>query len=354
MQGWQQTLIDERGGADGQNFDDLLQASHEVHQGTNPATRAYNEIRTVRAVLLGAAAFETLCQQRLMESVSDGHAPDDTEVSLERLTPPFENLVYTQFAGFKARAGQDPYTTAPSSSDFGFYEGAHGQIADDYWAERTANGDWTEMTREEIDKFRDDSRNFNYSILSLLNDNVAGSLDILMAMAVGLCVSKQRPCSVEEHSQFIVNNIGMATNLTSASRNQRKGPQAALPYGYGHRVLQGDPSLAKRLYIQVIKGEDGERAQWLHRSLQRGNWLRPGHCPASDYNPLRARTPDEQAALQNSLAAQGLAGLIENGQVAGAQLVIADALSVFLATAANEQAWQDRVVELYSGSPSPT
>jgi hypothetical protein len=48
MCGWQQTLIDERGGSDGGDLDRLVAVTHLAHEGTNPIKG-----HIMRAVLLG-------------------------------------------------------------------------------------------------------------------------------------------------------------------------------------------------------------------------------------------------------------------------------------------------------------
>jgi hypothetical protein len=359
MQGWQQTLVDERGGTNGQNYADLVKASHAAHEGTNPAKRAYNDVRTVRAIILGGAIFESLCQDALIEQSIDS-APAtlpyedivaEVEPStLDRLAPPFEGIVTEYMAALKVRTEQGlPEPLSCLDASFLFYEGAYSTLKDDYWRERIAAGDIGGGTTEEAHKAWEQSSDFNnYVVLALFGDNVAASTDVLVAMAAGLCMAKRRPCSAEELTEFIVENVDTATTVASTTRSQRKGPQAALPYGYGYKILQGDEQMLGNMFVKAIKEDGRWRAQWSHHSLRAGNWPRPGHCPASDYNTLQPRTEDELLAVEASLGTLGLSRLIEDNRVTSAQMVIAKALRISQASIFLDDEWQERLIHSHA------
>lgn len=355
MQGWQQTFVDKRGGADGQNYSGLVKASHIAHEGTNPAARDYNEVRTVRATLLGGVVFETLCQHGLIEQglqpappvTPYRDAPEIDPVTLDHLMPAFEDVAAGYLAAFQQRSEQDSsQLPLPQATSFGFFEGAYTELVDSYWQTRIAAEDFGGGTLEEAKKAWEQAKDFNYTMLSVLGDSVAVSLDVLVAMGAGLCREKRRACSPEEHSEFLIENIDVVTALSSATRNQRKGLQVALPYGYGYRVLRGDAGMIRQPYIRAIKKEDGKyRAQWRHPSLRHGSWPRPGHCPASDYNRLRPRTDQELSAITESLASIGLSKLVVDDSVTLTHLLVGKALRVAQGSAYEDSEWQERVVK---------
>jgi hypothetical protein len=356
MQDWQQTFVNERGGSDGQNLNKLVAASHVAHQRTNPATRNYNEIRTVRAVLLGAFAFETLCQDLLIEQGLESVPPvtpyADVVSGIEpsiiaRLAPPFEGSVAEYMAAFKMRAGQDGSDN--SSSGFSFYESAYSSVRDDYWKARIADGRYGNDNPATARKAWQQSLDFNrYVSLSLFGDNVSASVDILIAMGASLCLAKRRVCRAEELNEYIVGNARTATAVVSTSQHQQKGPRAALPFEYGYRVLGGDEATLKGLYVHAVQEEDGWHAYWDHPSLQKGSKPHPGHCPASDDNLLHPRTDEELVAVEASLADLGLSGLLEDSHITSAQLAISKALRVSRESVFQESEWQERLLHAHA------
>jgi hypothetical protein len=352
MQDWQQTFIDERGGSDGQNFQRLVDASSAIHEGTNPASSSYNEVRTTRAIVLGAAALETFCQDALIEQglraaplVEPYRDVPNDPTTLDRLPLIFEDIAAGYLAAFKMRSRHDSaQLPLPQATSFTFYEGAHAQLADDYWQARLETGDMGSYSPEDLKKAQEQSGDFNYTMVALFGDNVAGSIDLLVALGASLCIAKQRVCSAEEHTEFFKDNVDVITRLTSVNRNLRSGSRPVLPLGCGYRILQGEEAALKQRHIRADKENSRWRAHWYHPSLRRRNWPRPGHCPASDYNQLRPRTEEEFSALQSSLASLGLSNLINGESITTAQLVIAKTHKVAKATIYQDEKWQEAVI----------
>lgn len=350
MQSWQQRLVDERGGVDGQNYSDLVRASHEAYEGMNPKIRGYSEVRTVRAVVLGAVGFESFCQDALIEQALE--PTPVTAVSytapyeLLSLPKPFEDLVTGYFAAFKTRRNQDSLHPSLQSAGFRFYECANVEFNDAYWEARLASDDLGPASREHLEELREQTKDFNNVMLDGFSNNVSTALDVLVAFGASLCIAKQRPCRAEELGEYAIDNIEAATALTSATREQLTGVGAALPATY-RSVLQGDTETAGQRYVTAIEDKDkacGYRAQWCHPSLRNGKWKHPGYCPASDYNSLRPRTDEEATAAEASLGLVGLSGLIADGSVTAGQLVIAKTLRVARETIFQETEWQERVI----------
>lgn len=350
MQSWQQCLVNERGGVDGQNYANLVQATHEAHEGMDLDKRGYSEVRTVRAIVLGGVLFESICQNVLVEQ---GNEPQPVAPSYEipqanllpPLPKPFESLATGYLAGLQARASQDSSRPSHRSTGFKFYEGAYGELLDPYWEERLASGDLGHSTREELEKLWEQSKNFNNVMLSAFGDNVSDSLDILIAFGASLSLAKQRPCQPEELSEYVTDNIDVATALISVTRQQRKNPKAALPFRYGCGVLLGETEMISQQYVEAIEDNDkdcGYQARWRHPSLRGGSWKRPGHCPASDYNRLQPRTDEEAIAIEASLGSVGLSRLFVDGSVTSGQLTVAKALGVARTTVYREDEWQKR------------
>jgi hypothetical protein len=350
MQGWQQLLVDDRGGADGQNFDRLVQASETVHEGANPATQEYSAVRTTRAILLGAAVFEIFCQEALIEQglrpmpseAAEVNAAEDIRTTLNRLPLPLQGLVEGYMASYQSRTEEDS-SRSPSSEDttYSFYEAAHSKLVDHYWNARIASGRFEPCTVERLERERERSKEYSYAVLSLLADNMSVGLDVYVAMGASLCYAKRQVCSSDELGEYFADNIDTATALTSVKR----GPGGVLPFHYASRVIARDSKLANQPYIVADKEGNKYQARWRGPSLRGGKQKHPGHCPASDYNRLRPRTDTELSAVTASLASIGLEKLIIDGTITTAQLLLSKSFEGVKATVYQDDEWQSQFID---------
>jgi hypothetical protein len=354
MQTWQQTFVDERGGTDGQNFDAFVEETRHAHEGTNPTTQAYRTVRTERAIILGATVFEALSQDALNGSGSEDSAhgtyegliTDDVRTVLDQMPPSFADLALRYASAFQLRMRQEAGTQPPSIHDttYGFYEAAHAALIDSYWETRIASNTFEPCDRERLKREWEQSRDFDFDILSLVADNVAGSFDLSVAMGMSLFRAKGRVCSGEELSRYFADNLETAASLASVNRNKLINPPIVLPYHFGYRVISGDAELAKSHYIHAEELGSGYKARWCHRSLQESDWPSPGHCPGSNYNGLRPRTEAELTSIQTSLAFVGLGRLVEGGTITSGQLMLSDAFKIAQTSLYQGGEWQEQVL----------
>jgi hypothetical protein len=353
MQNWQQRLVIERGGTGGHTYCDLVQAVREAHEGVDPTKRGYYEVRTVRAVVLGAVGFESLCEDALNGQGLEFAGPLPCRAGpdfLPAMPEGFDKQTADYVVAFHGRtATEQTGPPSPQATNFGFYEGAYAEFVDQYWEERIASNDLGVHSPEELQEVWEASRVFGNVVAGLFADSVEASLDLLLAFGGGLCLAKRRPCGAEELSEYFADNMDVVTGLASVTREQRKGPKAALPFYYGSNVLNGDSQALAQQYVRAIKEDGGYRAQWRHTSLRNGRWRRPGFCPASDYSPLSPRTDHEHKAIGALLAPLGLEGLVSpDGRITAAELVIAQGLGIAQNTIYQQTEWQERMLAAHA------
>ena len=147
MRKWQQKLVNERGGIDGQNLPTLISASHDAHAGShpNPVQQRYSDARTVRATVLGAVGYEVICQDMQTDQPPNAipFVSPYVEFRIPNLPPSFAQTVFEYHAALQSRSQQEPPQTPSSrAKSVAFYKGAHGEIFDEYKAARIAAKDW--------------------------------------------------------------------------------------------------------------------------------------------------------------------------------------------------------------------
>jgi hypothetical protein len=309
----------------------------------------------------GAGIFECLIECALIENgdIVSTASPTYEEVTanippitLNRLPEPFRDGVVDYVAGAKTKQVAEPGPASAESTAFGFYTGAMSRLRGDYVDSRIAAGDIEGIG---IDALQQQLTKTDFALGVVPEgsaDNVNVNADILTAIAVALCCAKNRICSSEELTDFVVDNFEITTNLSSATRELLRGKSArpALPYGYGQGILQGDERMLAGRYVKAAKDDTGKWiASWPHASLRRGNWPMPGHCPASDYNLLQPTT-EQLFAVGRSLARLGIGfdpnRVIENNRFPGAKFVVARALGVASKTVFQDSTRQERLLRV--------
>jgi hypothetical protein len=352
MQGWQQTLIDERGGLDGHNLDNLITATHVAHEGTNPALRAHNESRTVRALVLGSTVFEALCEDALLQSTPGTNPGTYDEVAaaidpliVSHLPAAMKPVMAEYITAFGARAN-DSEPTPSKAGSFSFYQGALSQIHDAYWRERLAYEEAEGNDTDALADFKQALTDGIYSnAVTVLSDGLDAAQDVLVAMSAGLCVAKRRACSAAELSDFIIDNIDVATAVASLTRAHLGGSgRLALPYRYGYEVLRGNKIMLEKPYLTAIKEKRKWQAYWTHPALRDGSLDHPGHCPASDYNQLRPRTEKELSAIRAALAVVELEHLVQGECITSGRLLLPRALEAGQTSILGDSDWQQRLL----------
>jgi hypothetical protein len=348
MQEWQQTIIDRGEGNDDQIYNNLVDASVKAHSDINPVDREYGIIRTIRAIVMGAAVFEILNQEALTGDtrpavLDENHfIPGELLEATKRLPLPLQDAIYDYMSVFRLRSAANDTSLSPRTGDpaFDFYNTVNAKFVDPYWDARIASERSEPCTQDRLETERELSKNLDYALHSLVLENVSATLDVCMAMAVGLCFSKRRICSKDELSEFLIKNAETALVLTTAKR----GTGGTLPFRYASKVFAGDAEVLGYPYVVVEKNRLPNQAHWSHPTINRGARKNPGHCPASSYNRLRPHTQAKGEAVAMIMAGVGLGHLIVNDTITASQLMLGRTFNGISTTAYSDESWQVRLL----------